>query len=151
MHLLDISVARTYLQKNGDTDWYQREIFHVYENSPSLSARAWEADLVYVRDMKQLIANRDEMGIRKLAIALCGYRFFSEAYCLIESAKEEKILCIKDATELKENISKWHQAGRHFWQGRTYIWILFRRILRLIRISQILRWKQYMWFDYPNG
>lgn len=151
MQLLDISVARNYREKNGDADWYQREIFYVYQNSPSLSARVWEADVVYVRDMKQLIANRDVMGIRKLAIALCGYRFFSEAYYLIESAEEEKILCTKDAKELKDNINKWHQAGRHVWQGRAYVWVLIRRILRFIGISQILRWKQYMWFDYPNG
>jgi hypothetical protein len=101
--------------------------------------------------MKQLIANRDEASIRKLSVVLCGYRFFSEAYYLIEQAEILNILCAHDAESLKKNIAVWHRAGKHFWQGRACVWIIFRRILRFMRISQLLRWKQYMWFDYPNG
>jgi hypothetical protein len=151
MHLLDIGVARAYRGKNGDADWYQREVFKVYQNSPSLSARVWEADVVYVRDIKQLIARKDVASIRKLAIALCGYRFFSEAYYLIEQAEKADVLSGDDAYELKKNISIWHQAGKYLWHGRSYFWASIRRILRFTRISQILRWKQYMWFEYPNG
>lgn len=151
MRLLDISVARGYRPKAGDSDWYQREIFDIYENSPSLSARAWEADVVYVRDWRQLVAERDAASIRKLAVALCGYRFFSEAYFMIEKAEEAGIFDVVTASEIKRNIVVWHRAGRHFWQGRNRLWGMLRRVLRITRVSQLLRWKQYMWFDYPNG
>lgn len=151
MRLLDLSVAREYRPKAGDSDWYQRKIFDVYENSPSLSARAWEADVVYVRDWRQLIASKNTAAIRKLAVALCGYRFFSEAYFMIEKAEEAGIFEINDANEIKRNITIWHRSSRYFWQGRGVFWRIFRSILRAMRISQLLRWKQYMWFEYPNG
>jgi len=151
MRLLDLSVAREYRSKAGDSDWYQRNIFNVYENSPSLSARVWEADVVYVRDWEQLIACKDAAAIRKLAVALCGYRFFSEAYFMIEKAEEAGIFESNAANEIKHNITIWHHAGRHFWQARSAFWRIFRSILRTMRLSQLIRWKQYMWFDYPNG
>lgn len=151
MRLLDVSVAREYRSKGGDSDWYQREIFDIYENSPSLSARVWEADVVYVRDWRQLVADGDAASIRKLAVALCGYRFFSEAYFMIERAEDAKVFDAATANEIKLNIVAWHRAGRHFWHGRGAFWRLFRRALRTTGMSQLLRWKQYMWFDYPNG
>ena len=151
MCLLDVSVARGYRSKGGDSDWYQREIFDVYENSPSLSARVWEADVVYVRDWRLLVADRDASSIRKLAVALCGYRFFSEAYFIVEKTEEAGVLDAASATEIKRNIVAWHRAGRRFWHGRSALWRLFRRAMRMTGMSQLLRWKQYMWFDYPNG
>ena len=151
MRLLDVSIAREYRPKDGDSDWYQREIFDVYQNSPSLSARTWEADVVYVRDWRQLVKERDAASIRKLAVALCGYRFFSEAYFMIEKAQEAGIFDVTTASEIEHGIVNWHLAGRHFWQGRGVFCRLFRRALRFTRLSQLLRWKQYMWFDYPNG
>jgi FkbM family methyltransferase len=151
MRLLDVSIARGYRPKDGDSDWYQREIFDVYQNSPSLSARTWEADVVYVRDWRQLVAERDASSIRKLAVALCGYRFFSEAYFIIEKAEESQIFDSDTASVIKSNIAIWHRGGRYFWQGRSAFWRFFRRALRMTGVSQLLRWKQYMWFDYPNG
>jgi FkbM family methyltransferase len=151
MCLLDVSVARGYRTKGGDGDWYQREVFDVYENSPSLSARVWEADVVYVRDWRLLVADGDAASMRKLAVALCGYRFFSEAYFITEKAEEAGVFDTATASEIRRNIVAWHCAGRHFWQGQGVLWRLFRSMLRISRMSQLLRWKQYMWFDYPNG
>jgi hypothetical protein len=151
MRLLDVSVARTYRSKGGDCDWYQREIFDVYENSPSLSARVWEADVVYVRDWRLLVEDKDAASIRKLVVALCGYRFFSEAHFMIEKAEDAGVFDPGTASEIKRGIVAWHSAGRYFWQGRSVYWRLFRRFLRITGVSQLLRWKQYMWFDYPNG
>ncbi|MCK9201488.1 MAG: FkbM family methyltransferase [Gallionella sp.] len=151
MRLLDVSVARSYRAKGADGDWYQREVFDVYENSPSLSARIWEADVVYVRDWRLLVAEKDAASIRKLAVALCGYRFFSEAYFMIEKAEAAGVFDAAAARTIKNSIVVWHRAGRYFWQGRSGMWRLLRRLLRATGMSQLLRWKQYMWFDYPNG
>jgi FkbM family methyltransferase len=151
MRLLDISAARAYRARDGDSDWYQREVFDVYRNSPSLSAHIWEVDVVYVRDWRTLVAGRDAAAIRKLAIALCGYRFFSEAYFILERSAEAGIFDPATATALKKNIVDWHRAGRSLWHGRQSLWNYFRRGMRSTGMSQLLRWKQYMWFDYPNG
>lgn len=151
MRLLDISVARSYRAGGGDSDWYQREVFDVYANSPSLSAHVWEVDAVYVRDWRLLIADADGASIRKLALALCGYRFFSEAYFVIGKAEEAGIFDANTAKSIKNNIVSWHRAGRRPWHRRGGVWRQIRRGLRVTGISQLLRWKQYMWFDYPNG
>lgn len=151
MRLVDVSVARIYRPKHGDSDWYQREVFDVYENCSSLAARVWEADVVYVRDWQQLVSERDDSALRKLIVALCGYRFFSEAYFTLEKAEEAGIFCASELEEIRTAIIAWHNYWRRPWHGRGAFWRLFRRILRTTGISQYLRWKQYMWFEYPNG
>jgi FkbM family methyltransferase len=151
MRLLDISVARAYRARNGDGDWYQREVFDVYHNSPSLSAHVWEADVVYVRDWRDLVGTKDASGIRKLALGLCGYRFFGEAYFIVEKAEEAGLFDAETASAIKKGIVAWHGADRHFWQGRSRFWDFVRRAMRATGMSQLLRWKQYMWFEYPNG
>jgi FkbM family methyltransferase len=151
MRLLDISVARAYRARDGDSDWYQREVFGVYRNTPTLSARAWETDAVYVKDWRALIKTRDGSGLRKLAIALCGYRFFSEAHFVVQKAEEAEIFTPEAASELRRSIVAWHRAGRRVWHGRGTFWTFLRRMARMLGVSQLLRWKQYMWFDYPNG
>ena len=151
MRLLDVSIARAYRSKNGDSGWYQREKFGVYENSPTLSAKVWEADVVYVRDWRQLVANKDVHAIRKLLVALCGYRFFSEAYFIVEQAVASGLFDAKTADKINRDIVVWHQAAKHPWHSRSKIWHLLRRVMRMTGMSQLLRWKQYMWFEYPNG
>jgi FkbM family methyltransferase len=151
MRLLDISVARAYRARGGDDDWYQREIFDVYRNSPTLSAHAWEADVVYVRDWRDLVKNGDTAAIRKLVLALCGYRFFGEAYFLVEKAEQVGVLDADAAKVVKDAVAAWHRVGRRAWHGRGGVWRRVRQVLRLTGMSQLLRWKQYMWFDYPSG
>jgi FkbM family methyltransferase len=151
MRLLDISAARAYRARDGDGDWYQREIFDVYRNSPSISAHIWEVDAVYVRDWRALLENRDAAGIKKLAVALCGYRFFSEAYFIVERGETAGIFEPETAAILKGGIVTWHRAGRSIWHGRERLWRYVRGAMRATGMSQLLRWKQYMWFEYPNG
>lgn len=151
MRMLDLSIARAYRAREGDSEWYQREVFDVYGNTPSLSAHAWEADVVYVRDWRALVETRDTVSIRKLLVALCGYRFFSEAYFVVEKAESAGVFDAATASSLKRSIAGWHRARRRVWHGRGALWTKVRRLLRFTGMSQLLRWKQYMWFDYPNG
>ncbi len=151
IRLLDISVARAYRARNGDPEGYQRDVFDVYRNSPSLSAHIWEADVVYIRDWRALLEARDEGAVRRLAVALCGYRFFSEAHFIVEKCAEAGMFAGGAAAEIQMNIVRWHAAGRRFWHGRALPWRLLRLAMRATGMSQLLRWKQYMWFDYPNG
>lgn len=151
MHLLDIGVARAYRGHGADADHYQREVFKVYRNSPTLSARVWEADVVYVREPRALLEEGDPGAVRRLVIALCGYRFFADAYALMEKAEEAGLFQADAAVRVKAAIEAWHRAGTLPWHGRGFLWNQMRRVLRMTRVSQLVRWKQYMWFDYPNG
>ncbi len=152
MRLLDLSVSRSYRTKAGDVDWYQREIFDSYTNSPGVAAAAWEADAVYVRDYASLIEKGDGPGLRRLAVALCAYRFFSEAYFSIERAAAAGLFDARQSATIYGAIRDWHRlSARHFWHGRSSLWSAWRAILRRLGFAQYRRWKQYMWFDYPNG
>jgi FkbM family methyltransferase len=152
LRLLDVSVARSYRGRGGDSDWYQREVFGVYSNSPGLSAMVWEVDAVYVRDYRTLIASADEAGLRRLIVALGGYRYFSEAYFIVEQAAAAGIFAPAAATALKEDIVSWHRLVAHrVWHGRGRLWSVWRNLLMRLGVSQLRRWKQYMWFQYPNG
>jgi FkbM family methyltransferase len=152
MRFLDLSIARNHRAKGGDSDWYQREVFSAYTNSPGISAAAWEADVVYVRDYQSLIARNDAAAIRRLVIALCGYRFFSEAYYTIEQAAAAGVFQAQDAKLIHGAIYDWYRLTvRRPWHGRGWFWKFSRIALSRAGIGQYRRWKQYMWFDYPNG
>jgi FkbM family methyltransferase len=152
MRLLDISIARRHRPKRGDVDWYQREVFDVYTNSPGISAMVWEADTVYVRDYKSLIEASDTAGIRRLLVALGGYRYFSEAYFVVEQSEGAGLFTPEEAAQLKSALLAWHRlVARRPWHGRGMPWNLTRTLLMRSGLSQLRRWKQYMWFEYPNG
>jgi FkbM family methyltransferase len=152
MRLLDLGVSRNHRAKGGDSDWYQREVFNTYVNSPGISAAAWEADVVYVRDYRELIGRGDAPALRRLAVALCGYRFFSEAIFTIEQASDAGLLAAQDAKSIQGAIRDWHRLTvRRPWHGRSRLLGIWRAVLGRLGIAQYRRWKQYMWFDYPNG
>jgi len=152
MRLLDLSVSRSHRAKGGDSDWYQREIFRTYTNSPGVSAAAWEADVVYIRDYRSLIAGRNADALRRLVIALCAYRFFSEAIFAIEQAEHSGLFAAEEARRVRQAIGDWHRLTAHRpWHGRGRFWRIWRAALGRLGVAQYRRWKQYMWFDYPNG
>jgi FkbM family methyltransferase len=152
LRLLDVSVARSHRGRSGDSDWYQREVFRVYDNSPGVSAAAWEVDAVYVRDYRALIAAADQAALRRLIVALGGYRFFSEAYFIVEESAAAGVFTAAAASELQRDILSWHRlVARRAWHGRSRLWGLWRNLLTRLGVSQLRRWKQYMWFQYPNG
>lgn len=152
LRLLDLSVSRNHRAKGGDNDWYQREVFGTYLNSPGVSAAAWEADVVYVRDYRSLIANKDQDGLRRLVVALCAYRFFSESFFIVEQAANAAVFSVPDARSIHRAIRDWHRlTARRPWHARSWFWQLWRRGFRRLGVAQYRRWKQYMWFDYPNG
>jgi FkbM family methyltransferase len=152
MRLLDLGVSRSHRAKDGDSDWYQREVFDAYANSPGVSAAAWEADVVYVRDYRLLIAAKNAAALRRLVVALCGYRFFSEAFFIVEQASSSGVFGIQDASAIQHAIVDWHRlTARRPSHSRNRFWRSWRAVLRRLHVGQYRRWKQYMWYDYPNG
>ena len=152
LRLLDIGVSRSYRSLNGDHDWYQREVFGVYRNSPGISASAWEVDAVYVRDYRRLIENSDAIGLRKLVVALGVYRFFSEAHFIVDEAKASGVIAATEADAICGAIVEWHRlVAKRWWHGRGRLFGMARRVLARAGFSQLRRWKQFMWFDYPSG
>jgi FkbM family methyltransferase len=152
MRLLNFNTARAYRAKNGDNDYYQREMFDVFTNSPGNSAHVWEADVVYVRDYRSLIESRDAAGLRRLMVALGGYRYFGEAVFIVDEAEKAAVFDQREAEAIRSGLRDWHRTSvRRPWHGRGWGWSMARRLLRRLKCSQLLRWQQYLWHEYPNG
>jgi FkbM family methyltransferase len=148
----DVRVARTYLRRNGKIDGYQHEIFDVFSNSPTLGARAWEFDVVYIRAIDNVLATGDPATVRKAIVAYCGYNFFAEGYELAERAERAGLFSASDGLKTRETIVAWHRdLSRRFYDAPGPFFDAIRRFLRHRRWGQLSRWSQYLWTDYPNS
>ena len=118
MACYDVRVARTWLRRSGRIDGYQRQVFDVAANSPSLSARAWEFDVVYFREIKHVLATGNAATVRKAIVAFGGYHFFAEAYELAEQAERGGIFSAAEGKAIRETIVAWHaDLSRRFYDA----------------------------------
>jgi FkbM family methyltransferase len=152
MDCYDVRVARTYLRRDGRIDGYQDEIFDVFSNSPTLSARAWEFDVVYIRSLDAILATKAPSAVRKSIVAYCGYNFFAEAYELAERAEKLNVLTRAEADQIRQTIVAWHRdLSRRFYDAPRPFFNLVRRFLSRRHWGQLSRWSQYLWTEYPNS
>jgi FkbM family methyltransferase len=152
LQLFDVSVARAHRSKGGDSSWYQERVFGVHGKSPKISARLWEFDAVYFRDPKPMIAKKDADGIRRLLACYCAYNFFSEAYYLTEKSESAGLFSEETSKDIKKVLVDWHRALHYrFYHKPTWFFNKVRAINRPLHLGRESTWKQYMWFDYPNG
>ena len=152
LELFDVRVARVHRPFQNDHAHYQRRVFSVYENSPTISARIWEFDAIFFRRKSVLLAQRDPAQLRRMMLVYCTYNFFSEAYSLAEKAEAANILGTDEATRLKSAIVELHRQ-RHMraWLADTPQMERWRRLMYRIAPRSAPRWCQYMYQSYPNG
>jgi FkbM family methyltransferase len=152
LELFDVRVARVHRPRGSDHGYYQRRIFSVYDNAPTVSARVWEFDAVFFRRQSTLIALRDPKTLRRMVIVYCTYNFFSEAYALIEKAEAAAIFAAGEAGGLKQLVADLHRC-RHFraWHADTAQMEWLRKLRYRVAPRSAPRWCQYMYQDYPNG
>src|SRR5262249_51648433 len=81
LELFDVRVARIHRPLDNDHSGYQRRIFSVHANSPTISARIWELDAVFFRRKSTLLAAGEAAALRRMMVVYCVYNFYSEAYC----------------------------------------------------------------------
>jgi FkbM family methyltransferase len=152
MDCYDVRVARTYLRRNGRIDGFQSEIFDVFHNSPTLSARAWEFDVVYIRSLDAVIATGDPATLKKAIVAYCGYNYFSEGYELAERADRLGIFSADEAQTIRATIVAWHRdLSRRISDSPRPFFESIRRFLTRRHWGQMSRWSQYLWTEYPNS
>jgi FkbM family methyltransferase len=152
LELFDLRVARVHRPKDSQFDYYQRKVFGVYENSPTISARIWEVDAIYFRRRSALLAERDASTLRRMMLSYCTYNFFSEAYNLVEKAEELGIFSTDEARVLRQLVVDLHHV-RHFrpWLADTSLCAWLRRKAYAVAPRSAPRWCQYMYQNYPNG
>jgi FkbM family methyltransferase len=152
LELFDVRVARTHRPRDNTRGGYQRDIFGVHENSPSISARIWEFDAIYFRRKSLLLAARNEGAIRRMIIVYATYNFFSESYALVEKAESEGILTASAAADLQKSIVAIHHA-RHgrAWLADSPTLERLRRLIYRVSPRSAPRWCQHMYQEYPSG
>jgi FkbM family methyltransferase len=152
LELFDVRVARIHRPFQNDHGYYQRQIFSVYANSPTISARIWEFDAIFFRRKSAILAQRDPAQVRRMILVYCTYNFFSEAYSLVEKAEAAAILPADQAARLKSAIVELHRV-RHArtWLADAPQMERWRRLMYRVAPRSAPRWCQYMYQSYPNG
>jgi FkbM family methyltransferase len=150
--LYDVRVARSRLPYRGKHGAFQAEIFSTYENSPTISARVWEFDVVYFKKRSLLLEEGDGDKLRRMAICYLVYNYFAEAHSLIESAEKVGIFSQSESMFLKSLIVTIHRV-REFrpWFANNRFWNWARRLGERLAPRSTPRWCQYMYQDYPSG
>ena len=130
MRLYDVHVVRNYRKKYGNKFWYHKNLFNVYNNSPSIAGRTWEFDVIYFADYRPLMDRGDLPRLRRLLVALCAYRYFNEAYFVVETCEAEGVIDSPECEALKTAILSWHNSSaRQFWYGRSKAMQLLRSVV----------------------
>jgi FkbM family methyltransferase len=152
MELFDVRVARVHRPYGNDHAHYQRRVFGVHANSPTISARIWEFDAVFFRRKSLLVEDGDPLAMRRMMLAYCTYNFYSEAYSLAEKALAAGVLGRPDADAICKAIVELHRRRlRREWLADSPALEGVRRLMYRIAPRSAPRWCQYMYQEYPNG
>jgi FkbM family methyltransferase len=152
LELFDVRVARAHQQHQGRDDYYQREIFSVYENSPTVSARIWEFDALYFRKRSDVLRRGDPDLARRMMVAYITYNYFAEAHYLVQAGCDKGLFTIPEAESLQQAVVDLHAVRlRRPWLADTAFlrWVRTRLYPFVPRSAP--RWCQYMYQGYPNG
>lgn len=141
LELFDLRIARGY-RRFADSRLYQDQ-FHVVSSPKSISARAWEADVVWFRRAELVIEDESIDSVRRLALAYCLYHFFTEAWHLFDLADHARPEWRDEIKSLRKSVLEWHRYVRSIFPlDRPWLGGLVRRGER---------WQQYMWLPYPHS
>jgi FkbM family methyltransferase len=148
--LFDLRCNRTHRPKGSRFDFYQKEVFGVYANAPTISAQLFEVDAVYFRNPLPLIARKDAGAIRRLLAAYCMYNFFSEAHHVAEQTRLAGVFSPAEFDEAARAIVSWHNDyHRRFYHSPAFDGL--RRVLYHFAHATAPRWAQYLYHEYPSG
>lgn len=152
MELFDVRVARVHRPYGNDHAYYQRQVFGVHANSPTISARIWEFDAVFFRRKSLLLSEGDPLAVRRMMLAYCTYNFYSEAYSLAEKAQAAGLFSQSDTGAICAAIVELHRRRmRREWLADSPVLERVRRLMYRIAPRSAPRWCQYMYQEYPNG
>jgi FkbM family methyltransferase len=150
LELYDIRLARGFGLLDGKPA--SPKIFGVYENSRSVSSRIWEADVVFFKNPKQLIKNRDIRGLKRLIASLCIYGFFLDCLKVLREMGDEKILDPKSIAGLEQVIFEMHRMTSARWfDFPNFLTRLLRKVGNYSHVGPDWYRIQYSHVSLPNG
>lgn len=150
--LFDVRVARVRRPFAGKDGAYEKTVFGMDPNTPTVAARLWEFDAIYFRKKSVLLDRRDAGAIRRMALVYAAYNFYSEAHSLVDKAQAAGIFDAGTADGLQQAVVDLHHVAHYRpWLADTAFWRAVRRIGMRLSPRNAPRWCQHMYQGYPNG
>lgn len=134
--LFDIQTNRAYRTQNPSLKDFHRKTFGVKLRPTSLSARVMDIDALFFKSEDAVISRHNPQLILRLAAAYCLYRYFGDAWCLID---ESNILSSELSQKAKEGITALHK--------RNLFDFFHSRLSKFLNV----KWGQYRWRTHPHG
>ena len=136
--LANIWPVSTHRAKNGDRAAYLQGDLGIRRGAPSVAARGWEADVLYVRSFRELFDQNASSRLRKLVISLCIYGFYVEALYGVEEGGRRGLFEREEVEQHRRDIIEWHRNA-HFrpWHADTWLGRLVGDLLRKLGMHNL--------------
>jgi FkbM family methyltransferase len=124
------------LTREGRPDGYQRDVFGVHDQSPTVAPRLLGIDALFFRRADEVLS-RGADETRRLAIAYCTYGFFNEAYNLLEQGEGLRLFSAAESAGLREAVVAWHNHGwaKRMFHRPTPFWGFVRRATKMVGMT----------------
>jgi FkbM family methyltransferase len=134
--LFDAKKMNVRLTRQGRPDGYQRDVFGVHDQSPTVAPRLLGIDALFFRRADEVLA-RGSDEVRRLTIAYCTYGFFNEGYNLLEEAEKLRLFDAATAEALRDAVVTWHNHGRarRTFHRPTAFWGFVRRATKMVGMT----------------
>lgn len=151
--LYDLRVARGAHKSNvGRADEIPLNFFNTIPDAKGMNSRVWELDVVYIKDPAIALRNKDKESIIRTIVAFLMYNLFTEAYFLIQEAKEKEVFSIEQEQEYKRVIKEYYEdCYNYFAYKPNWISKILKQIYLKIPFFPGRVWAKYMWVNYPNS
>ena len=117
-----------------------------------MNSRVWEFDVIYIKDPEIALKNKDRDSVLRTVIALLVYNMFTEAYFLIEEAREAGIFTTEEEESYKGVLKDYYENCFNYYRFKpNWLSRVLRKVYRLIPFFPSKVWAKYMWVDYPNS
>jgi FkbM family methyltransferase len=140
--LYDFRSSRARLLDKENKNTFMNSYFGLAETDPSVSARLYELDAIYIREPKYAVQKEfDKERLLRLIIVFCTYNFFEEAVQVLNQAfKNDKIT--KNIYDIiLKNIIQCNYINRR----KT------NKYLKSLKLNNYNNWGQYMDVTYPSN
>jgi FkbM family methyltransferase len=139
--LYDMRTNRSYLSNPQNGATYLKSHFNLDQPSPSISARLYELDTIYLREPEWILRhNLAKERILRIIALYCLYNFFSEGILISDQAVKSGKLTQEEGRVVNAAIVSLNSVEQRSTAHYN----------DLLSKTGYLNWGQYMWVPYPS-
>ncbi len=140
MEMYDIRVVRSARKIPAIGETYNKMVFGVSNQDPSISQKIGEVDCIYFRKPEQLIKAKDISKLNKLIFVFGVYNFFADAMLLLDDMLTNSLVDQVRYNQIKEILVQWQKLNK-------------QQLVNFEKVMSSLDWQnyaQYTWTPYPS-